>query len=41
MGFSPRVLTSAMLSLMCLAAPGLTARAHAQEGGLKGLGYIS
>ena len=41
MGFSPRVLTSAMLSVMCLAAPGLTGSARAQEGGLKGLGYIA
>jgi hypothetical protein len=41
MGFSPRVLTSAMLSLLCLAAPGLSARARAQDGGLTGLGYIA
>src|SRR5262245_12995201 len=41
MGFSPRVLTSAMLSLMCLAVPGLTPKAHAQQGGLTGLGYIA
>lgn len=41
MGFSPRVLTSAMLSLMCLAVPGLTAKAQAQDGGLKGMGYIA
>lgn len=41
MGFPPRVLTSAMLSLMCLAAPGLTAKAQAQESGLKALGYVA
>src|SRR5262245_4199016 len=43
MGFSPRVLTSAMLSLGCLSAPLLAAPAAAQEegSGLRALGYVA